>query len=82
MVVCAEFVDPQLVDRLFGLPPSDRDEAIRLGPPHRLGAELGHLDASAGTPVPQEHRLACDRDRQADDDHKAGPQGLEPLDLV
>ena len=49
-------------------------------PPSRLVAELGHLDATAGTNIPQVRKRALDRAGQARDEHKAGPLILQPLD--
>ena len=79
-MVLAQLEQRQLLGGLFGLRPTDDNEPIELGPLGRLVAELGHLDASAGTGVPQVRELAFDRGRQAGDDHKAGPPSLQPLD--
>ena len=80
IVILAELEERQLLGRLFGLGPSDHDEAIGMRPSGGLVAELGHFDPPAGTHVPQVRQLALDRGRQAGDDHKASLLSLQPLD--
>ena len=79
-MILAELEERQLLARFFGLGPADDGEAIEMGPPGGLVAELGHLDALAGAHVPQVRQLAFDRGRQAGDDHEPGPLRFEPLD--
>lgn len=80
VVILAQFEERQLLAWFFGLGSANDDEAVRMGPPNGLVAELGHLDATAGTHVPQMRQLAFDRACQAGDDHKPGPLYFEPLD--
>ena len=80
VVISAELEERQLIGRLVGLRPSHHDEAIRMGPPGRLVAKLGDLDAPAGTHIPQVCQLALDRSREAGDDHEPGPLRFESLD--
>jgi hypothetical protein len=61
---------------------TDHDEPIGMGPAGRLVAELGHLDASTGTDVPQTRQFAHDRGGQASNDHKSGPLSFQPLDQL
>ena len=63
-----------------GLRPPHHDEAIRVGPPHGLIAELGDLNAAAWAHIPQVRQLAFDRSGQASDDHDVGSLLFEPLD--
>ena len=80
VVILAQFEERQLLAWFFGLGSADDDEAVKMGPPNGLVAELGHLDAAAGTHVPQMRQLAFDRACQAGDDHEPGPLCFEPLD--
>src|SRR5437867_8333822 len=45
VVIAAELEEGELGSRLLGLGSANHDEAIRMGPPGRLIAKLGDLDA-------------------------------------
>ncbi len=62
IVIFAELEQGQLGGRLVGLGPTDHDEAVGMGPAGGLVAELGHLEAPAGTDVPQVGELPFDRE--------------------
>lgn len=80
VVISAKLEERELLAGRLGLGPSHDDEAVRMEPPRRLTPELGHLDPAAWAHIPQVRQPACDRSRQASDDHEAGSLLFEPLD--
>ena len=82
VMVLAQLEECQLGGRLFGLEATDHDEPIGMRPASRLVAELGHLDPSTGTHIPQARQFGFDGAGQAGDDHKASLVRLQPLDQL